>query len=58
MGFDLVAKVTGNPESTEVTRSRKGGDVRASNLTQAERTEIAKKAAETRWAKRLNSGAA
>ena len=47
---------TGEAEEEEkdlaaIERGKKGGKVRASNLSARKRREIAKKAAETRWAK-------
>ena len=55
MGFDLVAKVTGTPTLAEIDRGRKGGEVRANNLTSEEKSEIAKKAAEARWSKKIKA---
>lgn len=41
--------LSGSPKTVE--RGKRGGDVRAASLTEAERVEIAKKAAEARWSK-------
>ncbi len=41
-------------ETPKQSRARKGGVTRAANLTPKERSNIAKKAATTRWAKNNN----
>ena len=58
MAWAVVQEATGQSESTPETDERvlrgasEGGRVRASKLTPAERSEIAKKAAAARWGQR------
>ena len=50
--YDVVAKATGMPTSSDLARARAGGKARKAKLTPQQRSDIARKAAEARWANR------
>ena len=52
--FDEIVEFTEYEETILEKRARLGGEARATKLTDARKSEIAKKAAEKRW-KRANS---
>ncbi len=47
--FDEIVEFSEHEETPKEARSRKGGEARATKLSQEQRLEIAKKAARTRW---------
>lgn len=47
--FDEIVEFTEHEETPKETRARKGGEARAAKLTPEERSQIAKKAAQSRW---------
>jgi hypothetical protein len=49
--FDEIVEFTEHVETPKEKRSKKGGETRAAKPTPAERSAIAKKAAESRWKK-------
>lgn len=51
--FDVVAEATGGSTSKNVQRAKQGGTKRANALSDEERSAIAKKAAQARWAKKI-----
>jgi hypothetical protein len=58
IAFDAVAQATGTSNTTDMNRASKGGVARKAALTPEQRSEIAKKAAATRWAKKAEPGTA
>jgi hypothetical protein len=58
IAFDAVAQATGTTTTTDAKRAAKGGAGRAAKLTPEQRSEIAKKAAAARWAKKAEPGIA
>ncbi len=52
MAFDAVGRLTGGSTSSNQERAKKGGEARSAALTPEQRSEIARKAAETRWHKK------
>lgn len=48
---EIEEKTDDGKDAAAVALGRKGGKARAEKLTPAQRSEIAKKAAKTRWAK-------
>lgn len=49
--FDEIVEFTEHEDTPKEARAKKGAKARAAKLTPAERSAIAKKAAETRWKK-------
>ena len=55
--FDVVAKATNTPNSSELARAKAGAKARATKLTAEQRSAIARKAAAARWAHKLENAA-
>lgn len=53
--FDELVEFTEHEETPKESRARKGGEVRASKLSPAERKSITKKAAAKRWANKSDN---
>jgi hypothetical protein len=49
--FDEIVEESEREESPKVERAKKGGEARAAKLTPKKRSQIASKAAQTRWKK-------
>ena len=58
IAFDAVAQATGMTTTTDAKRAAKGGAARKAALTPEQRSEVAKKAAAARWAKKADPGVA
>ena len=50
--FDEIVEESEREETPKTARAKKGGEARASKLSPSERSEIAKKAAKSRWNKK------
>jgi hypothetical protein len=53
--FRVMQQITGEYVPPKVERAKKGGNARAESLTAEQRSEIAKKAAETRWNRKVDN---